>query len=319
MQRVLTTGTLLGLLVATAAAFAITERLKQVKSPVYGTKVSAGTVSRPGRPIVISPVCDCKTSKATITITLRHTGSVTVRIADSAQHEVATIGSTRMVARRPMDFPWDGRTDAGTVVPAGVYHPWVELPRRTLRFLNKITVDTKPPQVLSATARTGRTAVLFAAPRRTVAIHYEFSEKAHALVYVGRRLITTGRRTRERDKIKWAGTLGGRRLPAGTYVLSIGAQDLAGNKTPAGARLQVTVELRYIQVTPERITARAGRPFTVHVETAARRYTWRLGHRRGTRRGRTLRLRAPTTPGSYRLLVTEHGHSTTAAVRVRAK
>jgi len=40
LQRVLTTVTLLGLLVATAAAFAITEHLKLIKSPVYGTLVS---------------------------------------------------------------------------------------------------------------------------------------------------------------------------------------------------------------------------------------------------------------------------------------
>ena len=37
MQRLLTTVTLVGLLVATAAAFAITERLKLTKSAVYGT------------------------------------------------------------------------------------------------------------------------------------------------------------------------------------------------------------------------------------------------------------------------------------------
>ena len=41
MQRVLTTATLVGLLVATAAAFAITERLKLVKSPIYGTEITS--------------------------------------------------------------------------------------------------------------------------------------------------------------------------------------------------------------------------------------------------------------------------------------
>lgn len=320
MQRVLTTGTLLGLLVATAAAFAITERLKQIKSPVYGTKVSAGTVARPGRPVLISPVCGCPTSKATVQITLRHTGPVTVTIVDSAEHTVATIASgVHMDARQPRQFPWNGRTDAGTVVPDGVYYPWVHLPRRTLGLINKITVDTKPPKVFSATARKGGTPVLFAAPGRTIAIHYEFSGRAHAVVYLGRRKITTGRASRPDDKIKWAGTFGGRRLRAGTYVLSVGAQDLAGNETPADRRKQVTVELRYIQLAPERITARAGRPFTVHVETAAPRYTWQFGHKHGSHHRRSLRLRAPSAAGTYRLVVTEHGHTATAVVRVRAK
>ena len=81
----------------------------------------------------------------------------------------------------------------------------------------------------------------------------------------------------------------------------------------------MTVTISYIQLAPERITARSGRRFAVHVETAARRYTWRLGHRHGARHGKILRLRAPTTPGTYRLVVAEHGHTTTTVVRVRAK
>jgi hypothetical protein len=309
LQRVLTTVTLLGLLVATAAAFAITEHLKLIKSPVYGTAVSK----------VVAPLCDCLTNEATIGITLRHPDRVTVTIVDSAGHKVATVASdVSLPARRPDQFPWDGRTDRRTLVPDGVYHPWVHLAhaRRTFRFTNKITVDTKAPKVVSAT---GLKPVLFAGPGRAVAIRYLFSERAHAVVYLGRRRIVVGRPSRTHDKVKWAGTLGGRRLRAGTYVLSVGAQDLAGNETAAGARKQVTVELRYIQVSPERITASAGRSFTVHVETAASRYTWRLGPRHGSRRGRSLRLRAPTKPGTYRLVLAEHGHSTSAVVQVRAK
>ena len=59
-----------------------------------------------------------------------------------------------------------------------------------------------------------------------------------------------------------------------------------------------------------------GSRFTVHVKTAAKRYTWRLGQRHGSQRGKVLRLRAPTTPGTYRLVVAENGQATTAVVRV---
>jgi FlgD Ig-like domain len=317
LQRVLTTVTLLGLLVATAAAFVITEHLKLAKSPVFGVKVLIG--GSPSQKL-LSPVCGCTTSTASIRIKLRHTDHVTVTIVDSSHHEVRTVESDfPLRARHPHEFVWDGRTDAGVVAPDGVYHPWLHIthPRQWFQFTNKITVDTNPPEVHAK--RVGRPHAFLAAPGRTVAIRYEFSEPAHALVYLGNRLITVGRRTRPRDKIKWAGTLGGRPLRAGTYVLSIGARDIAGNETPANGRKQVTVVLRYIQLVPDRITIRAGRRFTVHVDTAARRYTWRLGHRRGARRGRSLRLRAPTSPGSYRLTVAEHGHATTAVVRVRAK
>ena len=308
MQRVLTTVTLLGLLVATAAAFAITEHLKLIKSPIFGTQVSK----------VFSPVCQCATSKATLRIRLRHTGRVTVTIVDSAGDEVATIASDATVrAHSPTYFPWNGRTAAGGLAPDGVYHPWVTLlPRRTFRFINNIVLDTKAPRVLSARAAKP---VLLAGPGRSIAIRYDFSEPAHALVYLGRRRIILGRRSQGRDKVKWAGTLEGRSLRAGRYVLSVGAQDLAGNETPAAARKQVTVIVRYFEVSPGRITARSGRSFTVHVKTAAKRYTWRLGRRHGARRGKLLSLQAPSTPGTYRLVLQENGHAQSTVVRVRGR
>jgi len=309
LQRVLTTVTLLGLLVATAAAFAITEHLKLIKSPVYGPLVSK----------VMSPVCQCATSTAKIRIRLRHPDNVTLTILDSDRHTVATIASgARKPAKRPDRFVWDGRTDAGEVAPDGVYRPEVHLAnaRRTLLLPNEIILDTQAPKVLAAS---GAKAVLLAGPGRSVAIRYTFSEQAHAVVYLDGRRIILGRRTRTHSKVKWAGTLRGRPLRAGTYVLSVGAQDAAGNATPASERKHVTVVLRYVQLNPQRFTVRSGGRLTVHVQTVAKRYTWRLGHRHGSHRGKRLRLRAPTTPTRYRLVVSEGGHSATAVVRVRAK
>jgi hypothetical protein len=315
LQRVLTTVTLLGLLVATAAAFAITEHLKLIKSDVFGTRVYVG--SPQSRVKAFSPVCRCPTDTATVSIKLRHTGRVTMTIVDADGHEVRTLRSdVVMHARQAKAFVWDGRTDSGALAPDGVYHPWVELPRKTYRFTNNITVDTKPPRVRSAAVARP---LLLAAPGRTVAIRYVLSGKAHAVVYLGRRRIIVGRETRPTDKIKWAGTLGGRPLRAGTYVLSVGARDVAGNETPAAQRKDVTVVVRYVALAPGRITVRGGGRFAVRVETAAPRYTWRLGNRRGAGRGTVLRLHAPTTPGTYRLVVAEHGHATTAVVRVRGR
>jgi flagellar hook assembly protein FlgD len=309
LQRVLSTVTLLGLLVATAAAFAITEHLKLEKSPISVTGISG----------LFSPVCDCLTKSAAVGIRLRHTGHVTVTIVSSDGHEVATIApNVLMQAHEERSFPWNGRTDAGALVPDGVYYPWVQLQRRTYRFINKIRVDTVPPRVTSA-VRVKRSPTFFAGRGRSVAIRYTFSEKAHAVVYFRGRQIILGRKTATTSKIKWSGRVDQRSLPAGRYVLAVGAVDLAGNETPARERKAVTVVLRYAEITPARTTVRAGRRFNVHVQTAARRYTWRLGHRHGGRRGQTLRLRAPTTPGTYRLVVKAEGHATTAVVRVRPK
>jgi len=309
LQRVLTTVALLGLLVATAAAFAITEHLKLIKSPVYGPLVSK----------VMSPVCGCSSRTAKIRIRLRHPDKVTVTILDSGRHKVATIASgAPRPARHPDRFVWDGRTDAGAVAPDGIYRPEVYLAnaRRTILLPNRIILDTKAPKVLSAS---GAKAILLVGPGRSVAIRYTFNEQAHAVVYLGRRLIILGRRTRAHSKVKWAGTLAGRPLRAGTYVLSVGARDVAGNETPSAERKQVTVAVRYVELTPARLTVRSGALFAVHVETTAKRYTWRLGQRHGSHRGKRLRLHAPTTPSTYRLVVSEGGQSTTAVVRVRAK
>ena len=315
MQRVLTSVTLLGLLVLTAAAFAITEHLKQIKSPIFGTKItnSEGVPTK-----VFSPVCDCPNSAARLTIRLRHHDHVTVTIVDAGGHEVAALPSGRKLApRAPQHFTWHGLLADGSPAPDGVYHPWVHLSneRHTYKFTNNITIDTKPPEVVSASVGNS---TLFAGGGRTVAIHYAFSKPAHAVVYLGRRKIIVGRHTKQgsKDKVVWAGTLHGRPLPAGTYTLSVGALDAAGNETPAAERKDVTVDVRYVQLTPDRVAVRSGSRFTVRVKTAASRYAWRLGRQHGSRRGRTLHLRAPTTPGTYRLVVTEDGQSATAVVRV---
>jgi FlgD Ig-like domain len=305
LQRVLTTVTLLGLLVATAAAFAITEHLKLIKSPLYGTLVSK----------TISPVCHCPQRAATIKFRLRHSDRVTVTIVDSAENTVDTIVSgVRYSAHGRHHVSWRGTTESGDRAPDGTYSPWITLNgRRTFQLPNKIVLDTTAPKVLGAVRLKP---VLLAGPGRTVAISYSFSEPAHAVVYLGSDQIIRGRSSQTHDKIKWAGTRGGVQLPAGTYVLSVGAQDKFGNETPAAGRMNVTVVVRYVELTPERIAVRSGKTFRVHVKTAARRYTWRLGHRHGSHRGRVLRLQAPTTPGTYRLVVKENGHATTATVQV---
>jgi FlgD Ig-like domain len=309
LQRVLTTVTLLGLLVGTAAAFAITEHLKLIKSPIAGTRVSK----------VVSPVCQCADSKALIQIRLRHADHVTVTILDSNLHKVATVASREDVPRRtPHQFFWDGRTAAGTAAPDGVYRPEVHLigARHTFLLPNRIVLDTTVPKVLSASGGDG---VLFPGSGRSLAIRYALSEQANAVVYLGRRQIIRGRPTRERDKVKWAGIVDDKPAPAGTYVLSVGARDAAGNETPAAERKTVTVVVRYIDVTPKVLSVRSGARFAVRVDTKAPRYTWRLGRRHGAKRTSRLRLRAPSNRGTYRLFVSEQGHTAVALVRVRVK
>jgi hypothetical protein len=243
---------------------------------------------------------------------------VTVAIVNASHDTVDTIASdVRFSAHGRHHVDWHGTTDSGERAPDGAYYPWITLNgRKTFPLPNKITLDTQSPKVLAA-KRLKR--VLLAGPGRTVAISYSFSKPAHAVVYLGSHLIIQGRSQQMHDKVKWAGTRGGIQLPAGRYVLSIGARDKFGNETPASGRMDVPVVVRYVVLAPERIRVRSGNGFRVHVATAAKRYTWRLGHRHGAHRGKVMHLRAPTTPGTYRLVVTENGHAATATVQVRAR
>lgn len=309
MQRVLSTVTLLGLLAATAAAFAITEHLKLIKSPVYGTLVST----------LISPVCRCEQSTASIRVRLRHPDRVTVRILDSGRNTVETLATDAPEPRsRPVVFHWNGRLAGGAVAPDGVYHPEIHLAaaRRTILFPNRIVVDTRPPEVLSASV--GKP-VFSPGDHRTVEIRYAFSERAHAVLFLDGKQILRGRPTRARGVVKWAGTVDGRTVAAGRHVLSVGAVDLAGNATPRGARRPVVVGISFVAVSPHLVDLRPGVRFTVHVQTAAASYAWRFAGRHGKAHAPLLHLRAPARRGAFRLVVSEHGHEAAAVVRVRGR
>jgi hypothetical protein len=304
LQRVLSTVTLLGLLVATAAAFAITEHLKLIKSPIYGTEVSKA----------ISTTCHCATSKATIRVRLRHSDRLTVTIVDAARHTVATLVSNQHEPKGRVTFTWNGRTDAG-IAREGSFQPEISLAnaRRTILLPNVIEVVTTAPKVLTASA--GKAAFV-PGGKRTLTIHYTLNERAHAVVYLGRKRIIRGRPSRPHGEVKWNGLRHGRVLPPGRYVLSIGALDLAGNETPASGLKQVVVVLRAIALGQTRIDVRKGAQFIVGVATNAPKYSWRLAGKHGTGRGKKLRLRAPSKRGRYRLVVTENGYSATALVDV---
>ena len=71
----------LGLLGATAAAFAVTERLKLEKSPITGTRVDK----------VFSPVCECARDIAVISFRLRRRSIITVDMLDSSGNPVRTL------------------------------------------------------------------------------------------------------------------------------------------------------------------------------------------------------------------------------------
>lgn len=311
MQRVLSTTVLLGLLIATAAAFAITERLKLVKSPIYGTYVSK----------VLSPTCGCARGKAKISVKLRRGDSVTVTIRDASRQAVATLANGQFVARGRVSWTWNGTTDQGRRAPDGVYRPEIHLANdhRTILLPNPIQLDTHPPKVLAVKASRDTISPDHDGVGDSIKISYRFNSQARAAVYLDSRRILFGRSHQPSGTITFHAILDGKPLKAGTYTLYVGAVDRAGNLTPANGRLPLDIRVRYIQLVRDRIAVkRPGVRFGVGVDTDAKTYWWKLAGKHGVASGPVLRLHAPPNPGTYPLVVGEHKHTYRSIVVVGA-
>jgi hypothetical protein len=305
LQRILSTAVIVGLLAATAAAFAITERLKLTKSPLTGTHVVRGYVS---------PLAH---TTAAVNVRFRRSDRTTVTMLDSHRHAVDTIAYRVLVPRGRRTFTWNGLTDAGARAKDGTYRMEIHLANqhRTILLPNPIVLETRQPAVLDA----GAARPVFSPDRDkqsdTVTIHYKLSEDAHVVVSVNGQRIIRGRSHKTKDKVTWGGKVHLKLLPPGTYVLTVSAVDLAGNTAKKVQHVSVT--LRYIALGAKRVVVPAGGRVRIGVSTDAKRYRWTLGARSGKGSGRVLKLRAPTAAGTYRLTVSENGHVDTASVVVR--
>ena len=308
MQRLFTTATLVGLLIATAAAFAITEKLKLTKSAVYGTEVSKG----------LSPTCGCARGRARIFFKLRRPDFITVAVLNG-HGGVVTLLAAQHYPRGPLTLKWNGRDDSGSRAPDGTYRVQIHLSgqHQTIELPNRIVLDTKPPQVVSVAENRE-----FFSPDRDhqsdfVRLTYTLSKPAHVLLYLDGTRIQRSYRAAVKGNILWFGHGTTGLLAPGAYTLELGAVDANGNTTPVASRTRVRVTIRYIALANTSIVARAGQPFEIGVSTDAKRYSWQLGRRHGTASSPLLRLQAPTTGGRYTLTVSEHGHASRAAVFVR--
>jgi hypothetical protein len=308
LHRLITIATLAGLLIATSAAFAVTERLKLTKSAVYGTLVSRS----------FSSTCGCARGRAIVFFKLRRADDVTVTVLDAQGRQVAYLAAQHYRAG-PVTLRWTGRDDTGRRVPDGLYRLQIHLANQhqTINLPNRIRLDTTPPQILSLEPSRRVFSPDGDGRRDFVTITYRLSEPGHVGLYLnGLRLLYSHARTA--GKIEWFGTgPDGTKLPAGTYPLRVGATDLDGNATPAGKRRLLVLAIRYIRLTETSIVVRAGRPFRIRVATDAPHYAWSLGKRHGRATSNVLRVRAPTTRGRYTLTVIENGHASRAAVLVR--
>ena len=298
----------LALLAATAAAFAVTERLKLERSPVTGTRVDR----------VFSPVCECARDVAVISIVLRRRETVTLDILNRDGHSIRTIVRKRREPAGRVFYTWDGRDNSDRVVPEGVYRPRVQLERngRTIVLPNPMRVDTSPPAI-----RLVRVFPRVFSPdsdgrRDRVTASYRIDERARAVMLVDGRQRVQSKFRRVEGNLVWFGRVDGRVVRPGLYEIRLRAVDRAGNRSVRTRA--VPVRVRFVELSRERIEVGAAKRFSVRVLTDATSYRWLFDARRGGGSREVLVLRAPEEPGTYTLYVTAAGRAARADVVVTA-
>ena len=300
----------LAVLAGSAAAFAVSEALKVQRATITDTHISK----------VFSPVCGCGKGRARIEFRLTRSERLTIDVLDADGEPVRRLVDGHSFGRGRHHFTWNGRDDAGKVVPEGPYKPRVRLHEtgRTLVLPNPIQVDVTPPRIALVSLRRvfspdgdGRADVL--------RVHYRVSEHAHGLLYVNGKRRVRSRFQALRDELDWFGRGDGRRLPPGSYRISLVAVDRAGNRSrpvPAGF-----VRIRFVELPDRVFRVPAGERLTIPVSTDAPRVRYVL--RRGAsiaasgRSGPRIQLDAPAKPGRYLLVVQAARHRAQATVVVR--
>jgi FlgD Ig-like domain len=293
------------LLAATGFAFLHTESLKLETSPIRQTHVTK----------TFSPVCRCDSSRARFAFRLAKPDLLSVSIVDGSGSDVRQLATDRP-SRDRVAFLWNGRDDAGQVVADGFYRARVRLGLQEQTFLlpNLVQVDTKRP-VLGLVSVRPR---VFSpdGDRRSdrITVRYHVDKPARVRLYVDEVQRVAGASLRPTGDLEWYGRVGGASLPARRYALTLAAVDRAGNEAvPVKAG---SVRIRYVELAAPVLRASAGGVLQVRVLTDARRVSWRLGSGKGVGKTPLFRIRAPETPGRYRLVVGANGHQSRAAVVV---
>lgn len=306
MARLPQTLIVLALLAATAAAFAVTERLKLERSPITGTRVDR----------VFSPVCECARDVAVISFVLRKPGTVTVDVLDSSGRSVRTLVRNRDEAKGRVSYTWDGRNGGDRVVVEGRYRPRVQLEEhgRTIVLPNPIRVDTTAPKI-----RIVRVFPRVFSPDGDgrgdrITATYKLDEGARAMMLVDGRRRALSKFQELEGRLVWFGRVNGGSVRPGTYEIRLRAFDQAGNRSRRTRA--VVVRVRYVELARDRVEVVAGRRFGIRVSTDARSYRWLFAGERGAGRAELLVLRAPETPGTYTVYATVGSHADKAEVVV---
>jgi len=295
------------LMVATGVAFVVTEQLKLEPPTITSTRVTKE----------FSPTCRCNTSKARIEFSLRRNERVTLSITVPPEHVVRQLLGAAYKPPGPLHVVWDGRDNTGRLLPDGIYRVRVYLvnERLTTMLPNIIQLDTQAPKLTNISVSSHTISPDGDGNKDAVHIRYHLNERARILLFVDGKLVEqTKERAGKPGKFDWKGMADGRVLK-GWHELTLKAVDHVGNES--GASEPIPIRLRILNLRPGRIRVSAGNMFRLKISTDRVSVRWHFNGTYGLTSGRSLVLRAPSTPGRYRVVVRSGPYRARALVIAR--
>ena len=219
------TGFVLALLLASAAAFAVAERLKLERSPV----------AAPDLDRVIGPTCECDQAEGRLSVRLRQPAVVTASVVDGDGDSVRVLAERDRRTRGRVTWTWDGRDDDGEVVPDGLYRLRLELVDRdrTITVPTPVRIDTKPPRIrLLEAGPTTFTPDKNASGPHQIRYSYVSTERGYARVEADGELLFRGRSFPAGEgRVRWGGRENGGPRSPGVYRTVLVVVDRAGNRS----------------------------------------------------------------------------------------
>lgn len=306
--------------VATIAAFFVAQQLKSE----FPLVLRFATL-----PARFSPNADGFEDRTRVGFDLSEPAQVTFEVVDSEGNEVRRIVDNRRLAGDTKHrFGWDGRDDAGNVVPDGTYRMRVVRrdESRVIDSYKEITVDTEPPRARLVSAEPSVIAPAAPGQRPRVVIRYAgpVNNSPEFRVFrtddgpprVVRRFRGDNRRQGVWDGRVSEGTDSTVPAPDGDYAFTVTVRDRAGNRVEAPARLprrrlarpRTGVSVRSFSLRGPVGTVAAGAKAELQVGPFDRSFDFVLSRfgdpepiRKGGRVGGTFRVRIPrrTRTGVY--------------------
>jgi hypothetical protein len=217
------------LLVGSVAAFTYTQKLKLERSPIATARFERW----------LSPECDCPRATAGLSFLLRERERIDATIVDGDGNFVRTLLAGSELGPGRVRTKWDGRDEAGRIVPDGEYRVRVRMrdERRTIVIPVDVHVDTVPPraQLLGVSSTT-------LGPGERIQLSYATNEFGRPFLLVDGELAARGsRRTPGRSTVVWGGRTRRELLMPGIYAVSLIVQDRAGNRSEPTASADVAV------------------------------------------------------------------------------